>query len=470
MATKNRVTRTAKVVRITHEGAPAAAQTYVDELKRILYTAMLGEKTFYESGKSIENRLFELVGKIGDSDLLHTMAVISRTNLHLRHAPLYMAVSMAAYDKHRAKCGETLYDVISRADELGESLAMWDEIAPGKPIPAQIKKALRNAIHKFNEYKLAKYSSTKVKFSLRDVIRLTHPTPYSVDESLTFKSIVSDTIKRFDTWEDKLSAGEHSKTPEQKRQIFTELMSDGKLGGLAFLRNLRNMSDCNVSRDLIKGYFGRDELFTKVIPFRFLAANDAAPQWGEELNDRLISSVSKSDTRLGGRTAILVDGSGSMMGDPIKKAASIAAVGREMCSDADLYIFDTSARRISSAYRGIPLAAWLVKQAKGGGTMIGASVKQVESIGSYDRIIVITDDQSADTVKSTSGAIGYTINVAAYSNRVKYSGKWSHVDGFSEAVFSWIHALENDYLNPENGKVLIKTHKDLPTTSIDVDE
>jgi hypothetical protein len=56
------------------------------------------------------------------------------------------------------------------------------------------------------------------------------------------------------------------------------------------------------------------------------------------------------------------------------------------------------------------------------------------------RLIVITDEQSHDTVPAPKGK-GYMINVASYRNGVG-AGDWTRVDGFSESVIDWIIAQE----------------------------
>jgi hypothetical protein len=40
---------------------------------------------------------------------------------------------------------------------------------------------------------------------------------------------------------------------------------------------------------------------------------------------------------------------------------------------------------------------------------------------------------------------GYLINVASYKNGVGY-GKWTHIDGWSEAVIGYIRTLEQTAL------------------------
>ena len=58
----------------------------------------------------------------------------------------------------------------------------------------------------------------------------------------------------------------------------------------------------------------------------------------------------------------------------------------------------------------------------------------------YDRLIVITDEQAHDTVPAPKGR-GYVINVASYKNGIGY-GKWTHIDGWSEAVIDYVRATE----------------------------
>ena len=71
-------------------------------------------------------------------------------------------------------------------------------------------------------------------------------------------------------------------------------------------------------------------------------------------------------------------------------------------------------------------------------TQLGAALEAIRE--KYDRIIVITDEQSHDRVPAPKGK-GYMINVASAKNGVGY-GPWSHIDGWSEAVVEYIRELE----------------------------
>ena len=72
-----------------------------------------------------------------------------------------------------------------------------------------------------------------------------------------------------------------------------------KLGGLAFLRNLRNMKQANVDESLVLS--GIEAMNTsRVLPFRFLAAARYAPQWEETLEHSMLKSLKEQEKLRGG--------------------------------------------------------------------------------------------------------------------------------------------------------------------------
>ena len=77
-----------------------------------------------------------------------------------------------------------------------------------------------------------------------------------------------------------------------------------------------------------------------------------------------------------------------------------------------------------------------------GGTYLGAAVAAANKL-KHDRLIVITDEQSHDRVPDPVANKAYMINVASNQNGVGY-GKWTHIDGFSEAVIKFIVESERD--------------------------
>ena len=90
------------------------------------------------------------------------------------------------------------------------------------------------------------------------------------------------------------------------------------------------------------------------------------------------------------------------------------------------------------ARRGFALRDALDHSQPHSGTLLGDALSRITE--PYDRIIVITDEQSHDRVPAPRGH-GVMINVASYHNGVGY-GAWNHIDGWSEAILSYILELE----------------------------
>ena len=82
-----------------------------------------------------------------------------------------------------------------------------------------------------------------------------------------------------------------------------------------------------------------------------------------------------------------------------------------------------------------------VSQSRYGATYLGTAISKIITTIQYDRLIVITDEQSADSIPPVRGK-NYMLNVASSKNGVGY-GDWMHIDGFSEACVDYIIEKEN---------------------------
>jgi len=214
------------------------------------------------------------------------------------------------------------------------------------------------------------------------------------------------------------------------------------------LRNLRNLHTVGVSEELVLPALAGLKA-DRVLPFRFLAAARSSPQWEEALEAAMFRSLEGRTARLAGHTVLLVDVSGSMetaISSRSEMRRTDAAYGlaillREIAEKVTIYTFSEAAKLVPSR-RGMALRDALDQSQLHSGTYLGAALKQVEADcrGGYDRLVVITDEQSHDQVPPPA-AKGYVINVASNRNGVGY-GKWTHVDGWSEAVVEYIAELE----------------------------
>lgn len=407
------------------------------QLKRITLAAMLWEKQFYLDGKSHAELVRELVAKIAPEKVAN-LAMEARTKFKLRHVPLLLARELARNGKLQANA---LTSVIQRPDEMSEFLSIyWQE---GKSaVSNQVKKGLAACFNKFSEYQLAKWNKNSAAIKLRDVMFLSHPKPQSPEQTALFQRIASDTLVVPDTWETQLSAG------ADKCATFTRLMTEKKLGALAFLRNLRNMRDSGVNTDLIRSYANSVDV-SKVLPFRYVAAARIVPEYEDMLESMMFRSLATHD-KIPGKTVLVIDVSGSMFGCPISQksdldrfdaAAALAMLCREVCEEVEIYSFSNNAVRVAPR-RGFALREAISNSQNHGGTQLGNAMRTINANGSYDRCIVFTDEQSYDRPDAPRGK-GYVVNVASYEHGVNHSA-WTEVNGFSEAVVDYIQALERE--------------------------
>jgi hypothetical protein len=313
-------------------------------------------------------------------------------------------------------------------------------------------------MRKFSEYHFAKYNrKTEVKF--RDVLRLVHPKPDTEEQSQLWGRVVAGTLQTPDTWEVQLSAG------GDKKEVFTRLISENKLGTLALLRNLRNMRDARVDRQLIADALGRADV-SKVFPYQFIAAARHAPEFEPALDQALLRGLQQA-AKLPGRTVVIIDVSGSMYGAPVSAksemtrahaACAIAAIARELCEDVVIYATAgsdytrTHQTAVVPARRGMALADavyGLCRPLGGGGIFLAQVMSHVQSLeNSADRTVVITDEQDCSGDAAATANIrplgrGYMLNVASARTGIGYGPYWTHIDGFSHAVLDYIRAVES---------------------------
>ena len=427
----------------THEGAPARHLTPDLQLRRSVLACLLWESQFYEDGIEIAGRIAQLVPKV-QAEKVAALAIEAREQMKLRHAPLLIVREMARHATHRRLVAETLERVIQRADELSEFVAIyWKD---GRvPLSAQVKKGLAAAFPKFDEYQLAKYDRGG-PIKLRDVLFLSHAKPRDAAQAGVWKKLVWGRLATPDTWEVALSSG------ADKREAWERLLREQKLGALALLRNLRNMREAGVDEVFVtEGLAAMNA--SRVLPFRFLAAARHAPHLEEALEQAMLKSVA-GQSKLPGRTIVLVDVSGSMTAPLSKRsdmqrtdaAYGLAILVDEIAEKVGVYSFSDRVVEVP-ARRGFALRDAIDASQPHNGTLLGKAVEWLNKNERCDRLIVITDEQTRDTVPAPKGN-GYVINVASYKNGLGY-GKWTHIGGWSESVIEYIRALES----PNNGWV-----------------
>ena len=446
-------TKTIRPPVVTAEGGKASSFKPFAELTRAVSSCFLWEKQFYESGVDIAARISGLVAKCvegGQGQLVENLAIKLRTEGNLRHAPLYLCHALS---QNKALKADTLFQVIQRVDELAEFTAM--SLKDGGKLGGQAKKGLAKAFTKFSEYQFSKYKNGG-DVKTRDVMFLVHPKAANVTQDSLFKKIANNQLPVANTWETRLSAG------EDKKAVFTDLLQNNQLGYIALLRNLRNMAQAGVDMELIKQAIKAGALTGRALPFRYFAAWQSLKAIKETRLDGALQEamlrVANVLPKLTGSTLVLIDVSGSM-GDPLSAksdmtrlvaASALALYVQSIAADCKIFTFSNDLVG-PVAGGGFGLFSAIQGSQHNSGTNLGHSLNKLyPHLLPTDRLIVITDEQSADRVPAPVTEKSYMINVAGYQNGVA-GGAWTKIDGFSEGVIRYIQ--EKEYLDANDNAV-----------------
>lgn len=446
----------------THEGAKSVKVSAVRELRRAVMANMLFEDQFYESGVQISERIAGLIKQVSLGDAAQ-VALDAREKFKLRHAPLFIVREIIRVHNGR-RVGDLIAAVIQRPDEITELAALYWKDSPGKDITAQMKVGFARAFNKFNAYQLAKWDQNSSAVKLRDIAMLCHVRPKNAVQGAVFANLINkDTFPTAtkssgfkvkskyklkgvpgldtpDTWETELSGG------ADKKVTFTRLMQERKLGAMALLRNLRNMLEAKVDEDVIREALGTMNT-ERVLPFRFISAAKYAPRLEDALEAAMFRCMNDIPS-LGGKTALLIDHSQSMDCNVSEKseitrfdaAAALAMILGEVAERCRVFTFSQGCVEIPPR-KGFAMLEAVRKVRQPSSTLLGKAVRHVYSeFPACDRLIVITDEQSADRPPAPQGH-GYIINVASNQHGIGY-GPWVTIDGWSEAVIEYIRESE----------------------------
>jgi hypothetical protein len=346
---------------------------------------------------------------------------------------------------------DAIAKTVQRPDDATEILAYW-MTTYGKPIPNALKRGLADGLKKFNEYSIAKYKGENHKLKMVDTVNLIHP------KSEVLGKLIDGTLETPYTWETEITkAGSDTKA---KAKAWTDLVTSGKLGYFALLRNLRNLEEWTSEETLSLAYaqLTNKEAIkkSKVLPFRFSTAVDVVskPKTRKAISDAIdIACDNMPD--LGGKTLIALDCSGSMSGKPLQIGSLFAAVLAKS-SDADIMQFGTSVSwtKYNPADSTLTIANGM--RANHGGTEFHLIFDKATA--KYDRIIILSDMQAwvtgryysnvpTEALKNYRARTGanpniWSFDLQGYGTLQFPENKVYTLAGFSEKVFDIIPMIE----------------------------
>lgn len=396
------------------------------------------------------------------------------------------------WDKKNQK-GGTIY----RPDDMAEIVAAYAAMNE-KSITNAMKKGFREALEGLDAYSLLKY-----KTSVLDMINLVHPDPkeskalveYMGNKVPVFEAIIKGYNVSADTWEvaqsdagqvvaqavreGKLSESEAKEVlTEQKSDNWKGLLTEGKLGILAAIRNLRNIlinkpetSTINTLCDLLSD----GELIKKgkIMPYQLDMANEVLNAEFSDSNSRKLSqallkgyelAVPNLKELLSGNNLVVIDMSGSMgsgIVDPNKKTKYKSSCMDKACligmtiakaTNADVIRFGTNAEYVNyNANADVFSLAKSVKKDMGMTSLSSAWRLAQNSGRKYDRVFILSDNECnvGSTYKSYTSYVEkvgdpyvYSVDMASYGTTAIAGPKVKFYYGYGLSMFEDIAKSE----------------------------
>lgn len=440
-------------------GIKSAKQDNYSLLRRVVLANLLWEQNAYSDGIEISKEISRLIPLCNPVDVAN-LALEARLIQKLRHTPLFICVEMLKHANYKGYVADILPKIITRADMITDFLAIYKkQNGHIKPLANSAKQGLALAFHNFNEYQFAKYDRN-ADIKLRDAMFLVHPNPKLTNEDKTdlFNKIANRTLNTPDTWEVALSTG------KDKKQTWTNLIENNKIGGLAMLRNIRNMMQANVDKKVISK--GLENLKSHMLlPLNYLQSARINPEYSRDIEDAMLKSYSNLP-KLPGKTLFIVDVSGSMQQltsgnsqmSRLDYACAMAMLAVNQCENYDLvatagadHNWTCTSEVIKYPKPGFDIAQQIAETRKRVGQG-GIFTRQClewcyNNVGkNYERIIVFTDSQDMDRknkVPNPYGKFNYIVDISSNKKGINYKNVWTaEISGFSEAFLKFIAAFE----------------------------
>lgn len=475
-------------------GHAAYRMSKKEQLMTAVVTTMFGEEKYYGS---TDNEIVRLATELCEKypEFVSNLACFAREVFNMRSVSHVLTAVIAreasAYTRQTVRC------VVKRPDDMTEIMACYKNMY-GKPFPNALKRGMAEAIQKFDEYQLAKYNGGCKEMKLRDILRITHPSPKSKEVEELFGKVLNDTLETPYTWETELSARGNTK------EVLDELIASGRVGYMALLRNLRNIirSGADITPVLATLSDPVQVKKSKQLPFRFFSAYRTLENEGlmtDEIHRAFESAVNASVDnmeKIKGRTLIAVDVSGSMNSKISAKsdircadiASLLGAMANRLCEDATVCYFEASKTLYREYYRrrgmrfpedmyknseerGYRIANYgkydsvleiaLQNSFAGGGTDLSLPMEYALEVDKgkrfkpFDRVIYFSDNECNRGLETTIQGLAdkyrskynkdfwvHGVDLQGYGTQQFCGARFNLIAGWSDRVLSFINLAE----------------------------
>ena len=448
---------------VNNEGHAAYKMDDKTKLVTQVLTSFFNEAKFYgDNTEAMKETLKRVIDQ--DAEFVSRLAVFARREFNMRTVAHVLTAFLAHEPKGKEFVRQTVKGVTLRGDDVTEIMAFYLS-AFGKPVPNSLKKGINDVLVTFDEYTLAKYKAEGKSVSMRDVFRITRPTPKDAEQSAMFKRLIDGNLAVPVTWETELSAHGNNKG------TWTKLIDSNKVGYMALLRNLRNIIAADPEN--IEKVFARLENPAAVrrsrqFPFRFMSAymeimNTAGSRAFDALEKAAEASAANMPV-LKGTTVIAIDVSGSM-GYKVSSKSSVTCaqiamllglIANRMCENSIVYTFDTRIDKLAvSRHTGILYTAIKKAKASGGTNMELPFIRMIQDRVKADRVIIVSDNECNSSYRGTVQSFAdayrrqsgrniwvHAVDLMGYGTQQFAGPRTNIIAGWSEKVFDFIQLAE----------------------------
>lgn len=340
-------------------GAPAHELAPELQLYNIACCSLLAD-SYYQSESALLIRLRDLVKQVSP-EFATRLAVYTRHEMGLRTLPGMIAVLNCIEHSGSRWARRGVRGVVKRVDDMTEMLGFYASLNTANHIKAtkgahvqtkslrKISRALLRGLRdvmqmgRFDEYQYAKYDRAGA-ITLKDLVQIVRPSqkPLMIHTSI-FTKIIEGKLETPYTWEVELSKIGQNKdlTPEGVRESkmlkWNELITSGKLGHMALVRNLRNILELSPPPAMIENLklqFLAGVKKAGLFPTQYWVAYDALKNMALDpftlaemslmIEDALKQSMS-SVPEFEGKTVVACDVSGSMQ-QPLHSKSKVSMI------------------------------------------------------------------------------------------------------------------------------------------------
>lgn len=198
----SRLTQTFPARRVTppdtvnHAGGGAYLPTTPEALAELLMLGTFGN-TFYASGQDWAQETATLCKSMvkEDPQFVAQAAVMARTSGYVRSAPLVALMTLLSDGPRAQQYGRHIFDRIVRTGDdlrnlVGLALSKQFRNGYGGTVRRQVARWLNTQL---DEYQAIKYAGSSDRLSLRNILRMTHPTPADATHEAIFRWLVKGT-------------------------------------------------------------------------------------------------------------------------------------------------------------------------------------------------------------------------------------------------------------------------------------